>query len=395
MSRRPNLLLHVLFGWINLALTAPSVYLWLGLPLVLRQQGWSGTDIGLFQLAGLPAIFKALLALPVERERNAASPYRRWFWLTGSAYLGALMLIAMAGEHAPKPLLFLLILAATICGTWADIPANALALKLLPDNERTRAGSVRSAATFAGAILGGGVMLLVQQAHGWAAPFLLLGLLLATTLCLMSLIQESETHPRTHPQAALGMWRGFVQQRGSWRWMLVLFCYFPCVASAWVYLKPLLLDHGIPPAQVAWIAGIGGGGVGALTSLLISLLQRERLLATLPLSASLNVISLLLLAIASHLASETLLLLAVPLLACTMGASSALAFALMMAFSRSNCQAGDYGLQASVFTVGRIGIAALSGVVLDGYGYPGMLTTLAAGAFLVVLLTLHEASIHK
>ena len=53
------MLIH--FGWLHLALTAPSVYLWLGLPLVMRQHGWSGTAIGLFQLAGLPALIKFCL----------------------------------------------------------------------------------------------------------------------------------------------------------------------------------------------------------------------------------------------------------------------------------------------------------------------------------------------
>ena len=75
-------LLHALFGWLNLSLTAPSIYMWLGLPLIMRQHGWSGMDIGLFQLAGLPALFKFALALPVERLRGTADAstqrYRPW-----------------------------------------------------------------------------------------------------------------------------------------------------------------------------------------------------------------------------------------------------------------------------------------------------------------------------
>lgn len=64
---------HVLFGWINFALTAPAIYLWLGLPLVMRQQGWSGAEIGLFQLAGLPAVFYAR----TYRCRTAGRPVAR------------------------------------------------------------------------------------------------------------------------------------------------------------------------------------------------------------------------------------------------------------------------------------------------------------------------------
>ncbi|WHL26957.1 hypothetical protein QJS63_20360 [Pseudomonas juntendi] len=50
----------------------PSIYLMFGLPLVMRQYGWSGTEIGLFQLAGLPAVFKFLMAVPVQRVRLGA-----------------------------------------------------------------------------------------------------------------------------------------------------------------------------------------------------------------------------------------------------------------------------------------------------------------------------------
>ena len=47
---------QLLLGWLNLALTVPLIYLYIGLPLVMRQNGWSGTQIGLMQLAGLPAM---------------------------------------------------------------------------------------------------------------------------------------------------------------------------------------------------------------------------------------------------------------------------------------------------------------------------------------------------
>ena len=62
----------------------------------MRQHGWSGIDIGLFQLAGLPALFKFALALPVERMRGTADArtqcYRPW-----AIALCLLLAMAMAG----------------------------------------------------------------------------------------------------------------------------------------------------------------------------------------------------------------------------------------------------------------------------------------------------------
>lgn len=79
--------LQLLFGWLNLVLAIPSIYLMFGMPLVMRQYGWSGTEIGLFQLAGLPAVFKFLLAVPVQRVRLGKGHLVHWMLLLGAALL--------------------------------------------------------------------------------------------------------------------------------------------------------------------------------------------------------------------------------------------------------------------------------------------------------------------
>lgn len=376
------------FGWINFALTAPAIYLWLGLPLVMRQQGWSGTEIGLFQLAGLPAVFKLFLALPVERRQAGRRPYLRWAWLTGGGYLLALLALAAVGAGADKGVLFALTLLAALGATWADIPVNALAIRLFPPAERPLAGGVRAAATFAGAVVGGGVMLLVEQGFGWSAPFLVLGAFLAAALALLAVVQE-EDEERTASAARpspLSVWRGFFAQPGAGTWTAVLLGYFPCVAAAWVYLKPLLLDRGFAAGEVAWIAGIGGGIVGALASLAAGLLPRRRVPGVLPLSAVANALALGLLAVAAGHASAPWLVAAAAFLAVAMGVASALAFALMMEFARDAWRAADYGLQASLFTLGRIAAAPVAGVCLDRFGHAGMLAALAAVALAVAAL---------
>lgn len=378
------------FGLLGLALAAPSVYLMLGLPLLMRQQGWSGTEIGLFQLAGLPAVFKLALAWPVERWRPAGQPYSRWTLLLGIAYLFTLLALAAVGVETPKAVLFALILACSVLATWADIPVNALAIKMLPASERLRAGGVRSAALFAAAILGGGAMLLLEQALGWAAPFLAMSALLLLALMLIGSLKEAAAgNPAgesSSPPPTLG---GFFRQPGAWPWVALLLAYFPFVATAWIYLKPLLLDQGFPASQVAWIAGIGGGSLGALSSLATArLVSRETLPRALPLSALGNFLVLGLLAgVVWQAAGPAWLVAAACLLAIAMGVTSSLAFGLMMDFSRQYRQAVDYGLQASLFALGRLAVPPVAGMLLDTYHYPGMLLALTLAAFVVVLLT--------
>ena len=377
---------HMLFGWINFALTAPAIYLWLGLPLVMRQQGWSGAEIGLFQLAGLPAAFKLFLALPIERWRPGRRPYLHWAWLTGGGYLLALLSLATLGADTHKAILFALTFLAALCATWADIPVNALAIKLFPPEERPRAGGVRSAATFAGAVVGGGTMLLLQQAFGWAAPFLFLSLCLVAGLGLLGFVQEDGGVSSSCRSAPLAVWCGFFRQTGAGIWTVTLLGYFPFVAAAWIYLKPLLLDSGFPATEVAWIAGIGGGALGALASFTAGLVPRALVLRVLPLSAGTNALALVLLAAAAGYGSETWLVAAAAFHAVAMGVASTFAFALMMEFARNGWRAADYGLQASLFTLARIAVVLPAGLLLDRLGYPGMLAALAFAALAFALL---------
>ncbi len=401
VARRPAWLLQALFGWLHLALAAPSVYLWLGLPLVMRQHGWSGTAIGLFQLAGLPALAKFALAAPVDACDASGRPrYRAWALALCLAYAGVLLALGWQQLLAERLWLFGLACAAALFATWADIPVSALAIRLLPPAERMRAGGVRAAALSLGAIVGGGLMLLVQARWGWRAPFLCLAGTLALGALLLAWVvrREPDEVPApsagsaTHPGLAAQV-RGYGAQPGAWRWTLVLVSYFPFIGSAWFYLKPLMLDHGFAPEQAAWLAGLVGGMVAALSAAaspqLTGWLGTAR---ALPLYAGLNTAALATLACMVAVGAPAAgMALAVLCVAAAMGASSACVFGFMMQFARPGAQAFDYGLQASLFAASRMLVPLAAGVALDAAGAAAMLTGLALAAALAWLWARHCA----
>jgi len=63
-----------------------------------------------------------------------------------------------------------------------------------------------------------------------------------------------------------------------------------------------------------------------------------------------------------------------------------LLFGLMMYHTRPGLSALDYGIQSSLFIIGRTVVPMLAGVLLDLGGYPGMLAGLTVGLALVLLL---------
>ena len=358
----------------------------------MRQHGWSGTAIGLFQLAGLPALIKFALAAPVEaRSANGQPRYRAWALALCLAYAAVLLALGWQQLLAERLWLFGLAFAAALAATWADIPVSALAIRLLPASERMRAGGVRAAALSLGAIVGGGLMLLMQAKWGWRAPFLCLAGALALGALLLAWVVRHEPGDAPSPlllpvpKAGLAtMVRGYGAQPGAWRWTLVLVSYFPFIGAAWFYLKPLMLDHGFAPAQAALLAGMGGGVVAALAGAASPLLTRR--LGTrraLPLYAGGNVAALALLAaVIAAGAPAPGLVAAVACVAAAMGASSACVFGLMMQFARPRWQAFDYGLQASLFAASRMLVPLAAGVALDAVGAAAMLTGLTVAAAL-------------
>lgn len=385
---------QAVFGWMNFVLVIPGIYLLLGLPLTMREYGWSGIEIGLFQLAGLPAVFKFLLALPVQRLSLGKRHYSNWLVLLILPLAVLLYAISDQAILAHRMPLFFLALAISLLSTWADIPLNALVVKLLPRSEQMRAGSIRSMALFLGAIVGSGVMLVLQGLWGWAAPFilmlagLLIGLLFIGSLTENNAVVAKAESELPHPP--LIDFAGFFRQPEAKLWTFLLMTSFPFVGAAWLYMKPLLLDYGVKAQDIALIVGVGGGIVGAIASLLSGRLVRYLGIGrAIPcyLFAALVALSALTLAVVLKW-DQRWLMATIFLVAVAMGGISSLMFGLMMFFTRNERRAADYGLQASLFVVTRLTFPIAAGLLLDRGGYGLMLIALCCGVMAVLIAVL-------
>lgn len=378
------------FGVVHVSLALPSVYLLLGLPLILREAGWSGTQIGSLQLAGLPAVFKLVLALPVDGRHGGGGRYRLWGPLLCAALavvLAGLARVEPGGQVWP---LFGLALLASLFAVWADVPANGLAIRVFPEPERLRAGGVRSAALFLAAITGGGLLVVVNGRWGWPAPFLAMASLVIVAGTLLAAMPDPGDRPTAATRAGLSaMVCGYFRQPGAAAWTAVLVSVFPFIGAAWLYTKPMLLDFGLARDNVAWLAGVGGGVIGAVASLAASgAARRLGVYRVLPAAVVLAVVALTGLTLAAMSGQPRLLLAAAALVAVATGCLSAVVFGLQMYFTRPGRRAADYGMQASLFTATRLTVPAAAGVLLDQLGYPGMLTclTIATGSALLLVL---------
>ncbi|MEG1707403.1 MAG: MFS transporter [Acinetobacter sp.] len=384
------------FGWMNFAFAVPSIYLMLGMPLIMRQHGWSGTEIGLFQLAALPTILKFLFALPVQKINLGNGHFVSWLWGL-SVPLVALLIWLSTQNMINQPIqLFIFTFVMSMLLTWLDIPLNALAVQFFSRTQQIHAGSIRSAALFLGAIVGGGIMVLLHSHYGWQLPlviiaiFILIGLIPFAYLRKHAQLSLITTDRSTTLYNVIQDWKEFFQQPYIKSWMALLILGFPFIGAVWLYLKPMLLDYGLSVQNVAFWVGIIGGIVGAVSSLIAGILaQHVGIAKTLNLYLSISILAILLLAFSLWLKLSPAWLIAWALcVGIGMGGVSALLFGLTFLFTRSTHNAIDYGLQTTLFTISRIGVPILAGMLLDYYGYFTMLCLLSFGIMIALVMSL-------
>lgn len=390
---------NLILAFCHMMIGIPSIYFMLGLPLILAMQGFPASTIGLFQLVGLPAMFKLIWSLPIDRIRFERDHYKKWALGVLVMYLLFLLLIAQLSLDDDFYLVLVAVAFASFFASVADIPVTALAIKIFTPEQRQQVGGYKSAALFTAFIFGGGFLLMVYNHWGWQAPLYIMATLIAIGTLLLLLVNESEakTDQKTVEEElknqriklSFKLIFDFFRQPNAGKWSLLLLVYFGLISVAWVYIKPLLLHQGFDADHVALSVGVVGGGIGALISLnshhLANWFSKRALLWQ---TSLLNAVAVgytaLLVAWQAPLAAYYL---SIVLVSVGVGLSSSLMLALMMDYARKPTRAIDHGIQTSVMTLARILFPALSGVVIGLIEYQGLFAVLAIGLVMVTWIS--------
>ena len=146
------------------------------LPVIMRQEHFSLSSIGLLQLVKLPWIAKLLWAPIVDRNTSNLASYKRWIFSSDLAYALALVAVAFLQIKLHFTLILGLIVLAFVCSATQDIATDALT-SLTFKGDVVRANRLQSMGQFAGTIFGGGVLMMLYHSLGWTALFLLMAAL--------------------------------------------------------------------------------------------------------------------------------------------------------------------------------------------------------------------------
>ncbi len=349
------------------------------LPVMMRQQGYSLEAIGLSNLLALPWVLKFLWAPLVDGHPG---PRRRVIVPLNVAAAALLILLAGVPPSQMGPLLVVVLLCNLVAAT-QDIATDALAVELLPPQERGLGNGVQVAGYRLGMVVGGGLLIQQFATWGWARTFLAAGalVLLATVPILLAHAPE-RVERSAEPHQAL-RWDRWFSGRNGRAWFGLLFLYKFGDAFGTGMAKPLLVDQGLQLGEIGRLMGVYGSGA-AITGALFGgwFVARWSVRAGLLGFGGAQVATLLAYALfAEHgPAYAGAVIVAEHLVS---GMATAALFTAMMGACRPGHSGTDYTVQASVVVLAQ-GLGALaSGFSAQALGYAGhfgLAAALAVGA---------------
>lgn len=340
-----------------------------GLPVLLRQRGFSLAEIGFSSLLAAPWALKWLWAPLLDRFYCRALGRRR-SWILPLQFATAAVLVGLAwlGGVASMHVLLGAVLLLNLLAATQDIATDGLAVELLSVSERGIANGVQVAGYRLGMIAGGGALLVWYERLGGAGTFLLMAALIVVASLPVLLSRESSAVRASSEGVRVRHW---LRRSGNLRLLGLLFAYKSGDAFATGMLRPFLVDRGLTLADVGWLLGTVGFVAGLLGALaggaLLSRIGRKQALIGFGLLQAVTIAGY------AYLASSELQL---PLLYALCGVehfasgmATAALFTCMMDWCSSEASGSDYTVQASGVVIATGGASALAGVSAQAFGY--------------------------
>lgn len=259
------------FFCLYIAQSIPMSFFSTVLPVIMRQQNFSLEVIGLLQFLKLPWVLKFLWSPAIDRSCYKLGDYKRWIFSSELIYAVIIFSISFLDFYVTPYLIIGLIVLSFVASATQDIATDALAVVSFSKKDKSLVNSMQSMGSFAGAMIGGGLLLLLYKKIGWGGllPYLAVFVIIALIplFFFRSRHNEQSIAPKKmekpHPNDLLG----FFKQKGIWKQIIFLFLYYAGLIGTLAMLKPMLVDYGYNIKQIGIMSGIIGTSIGCISSL--------------------------------------------------------------------------------------------------------------------------------
>ncbi len=353
----------------------PTTFFIQALPVFMRQQNMPLDVIGYLGFLMLPSGLKFLWAPFIDRYHlGKLGHYRGWIICLQLLLISTTLTSAFIDIKNNLALLLISMFLMFLFSASQDIATDALAVNLLEPQERGIGNAIQSSGNILGAVIGGGVMLILLDKIGWQYSLIAMSFMLVLNLMPILLHQENIV---IKPQQSnlfnsyIQSFVHFLKRPNIIPWLIVISLYMIADSVTSVLIRPLLADRGLSLSQIGWILGIVSYSariVGALTAGII--IMRIGRYKSLIIFGFISAISTLLYIIPAIYVNSLPILYTVCILVNTIQsmAYTALLSAMMDKCTKSGA-ATDYTIQVSIIFLGGIGATVISGILAKATSY--------------------------
>lgn len=371
------------------------------LPVLMRQDNFSLSTIGLLQLIKLPWILKVFWAPIVDKKTSDLGTYKRWIFSSEMVYAVLILLVAFLDLKTNFITIFILIILSFIASATQDIATDALTALSFNRKEKGMGNSMQSMGSFAGAMVGGGLLLLHYKLIGWTS--LLISVSLFVILALIPLITYKDLNftPRKG-RTPIGMKDLFLffRQKGIGRQLIFLILFYSGVIGILAMVKPYMVDLGYKTGEIGFMFGIFGSLCGCLFSYVGGYVIRSlgRYYSRIIFACMILATTLLFYFMSLTTPGTIALYLAIFFLWASYGLSSVLVYTVAMDYLRDGREGTDFTLQTVITHLSSMIIAVGSGKLADCFGYSGLFlaeTGLAVLSLIYILVSFKRTARHE
>jgi len=366
-------------------------------PVILREEGYSLTQISVYGLLFAPWGLKFLWAPYVDRYGT------RRRWLLAMQLTSATVALVLACIDLSGTLVWLLVGIAVInlASATQDIATDGLAVQTLGPRQRGLGNGIQVGAYRVGMIVGGGGLLWLFSLAGWRSLFVAMSILLvaltvpvwflARTPADATTTSTAQAHvSRMTPSLLLTGWLARLRRPGVVVFILVVGAYKFGNSMGSALVGPFMSDIGLSLGQIALVEGalssagaLAGAALGGWLAFRYG--RRQALLF----GGVTQTLSLALYLVAASGVGGFWLVVSASLAEHILGGAATVAvFTLMMDACEKGYEGSDYTLFACtvVGVQGAAGFAA--GVVGDLFGFPTLFGTalVLSGIGVVVMI---------
>ena len=360
------------FFCLYIAQAVPSSFLSTALQVLMRENNFSLTTIGLLQLVKLPWIIKFLWAPMVDRCCVTVNDYKRTIIVSELVY--AALLLTIGFLHVSTDIyfiIFLVVLSLVTSGT-QDVATDALAVLTFKKSDKSMVNSMQSMGSFGGALLGGGVLLMALHRYGWQTvlPFLAIFVLIALLPLLFNKhLTINEKPKETKAKKADFIW--FFTQKGIWKQIVFLVIYYAGIFGTLSLLRSFLVDHGYNMKEIGLISGILGTGVAFFASWGAGFFVRKYgvFKARIAFACIILITTLYFFLMLSDTITTLRVCIGVTLLWATYGMCTIVVYVSSMERVRPGREGTDFTIQTVITHLSGMMMAVVSGAIAQHYGY--------------------------